>query len=171
MKGFSTTILLAVSRNITHPSGHAISFTYLSQPPTSLRSPPLPMAFTNGWSIIMVFEHIPHPSWSLDNHMCMDAYHQSLYRCGIGLQALHPLRYHVAPTPNSYSSFNHFFMTQSGHTQSSFIHSSPSFASLGRWRLLEMKVEGILFRFRPVLPRFIRSIPKHSPVDDKVDIL
>ena len=42
---------------------------------------------------------------------------------------------------NSYSSSSHFFRTQSYHTQSSFLHSSPPFASLRRWRLLEIKVE------------------------------
>ena len=40
-----------------------------------------------------------------------------------------------------YSSSSHFFMTQSYHTQSSFLHSSPPFALLRRWRLLELKVE------------------------------
>ena len=41
MKGFSPSIRRAVSRNITRPSGHTISFSYFPDPPTFIRSPPL----------------------------------------------------------------------------------------------------------------------------------
>ena len=42
---------------------------------------------------------------------------------------------------NSYSSSRHLFMLQSNHTRCFLLHSSPPFALLRRWRLLEIKVE------------------------------
>ena len=50
-------------------------------------------------------------------------------------------RFPVTSISNSYSSFNHFFILHSYHSRCFFLHSSPSFASLRRWRLLERKVE------------------------------
>ena len=54
---------------------------------------------------------------------------------------LSPLRYPVTSISNSYSSSSHFFILHSYHTRCFFLHSSPPFTSLRRWRLLERKVE------------------------------
>ena len=54
MKGFSPSSIFALSRNETQPSGHTISFTCLSEPPTFLRSPPLLMASINTDSISLL---------------------------------------------------------------------------------------------------------------------
>ena len=88
-----------------------------------------------------VFEHIPHPSWFTGQpyvHEYLSPISSPLRHRPSGSS---PLRYPVTSTSNSYSSFNHFFILQSYHTRCFFLHSSPSFASLRRWRLLEGKVE------------------------------
>ena len=79
------------------------------------------------------------PLGSLDNHMCMNT-SSPLRHMPSGSS---PLRYPVTSTSNSYSSSSHFFILQPYHTRCFFLHSSPSFVSLRRWRLLEGKVEGV----------------------------
>ena len=83
------------------------------------------------------------PLGSLDNHMCMNT-SSPLRHMPSGSS---PLRYPVTSTSNSYSSSSHFFILQPYHTRCFFLHSSPSFASLRRWRLLEGKVEKRLRKF------------------------
>ena len=102
----------------------------------------------------MVFEHIPHPSWFTGQpyvHEYLSPISSPLRHRPSGPS---PLKYPVTSTSNSYSSFNHFFILQSYHTRCFFLHSSPSFASLRKWRLLERKVE----KPRIFLPRLCNSV-------------
>ena len=62
LKKFSFPRGVAISRNITHPSGQTTVLVYLPSPPTFVRSPPARTASINGKRIVIVFEQIPCPS-------------------------------------------------------------------------------------------------------------